>query len=161
RLWEVKKVKGKPVVIKGSSDRYNFLDRMLKGKKFFDILKNWDYIDARIGEDKNWLRHNPYIVTTDNIGISIKRFFIALKYKRPLYWIQTDAYNEKYHARVKYAPWPEEWYKKHFSEEELKPFNEAKFRLMARMTKLDFFCKSIRVGRLTNEHFSLCDLSDR
>jgi len=161
KLWEVKKAKGKLVDIEGATDKYNFLDKMLKGKKFFDLLENWDYIENSIKKDSLWLMYNPYIITTHNIGISIKRFFIALKYKKPLYWIATDVYNSKYNKRLIQAPWSIDFYKEHLTKKEFKLFNTAKFRLMARMVDSKCFCESTKVGGLANEHFSLRDLSDR
>jgi hypothetical protein len=161
QLWEVKVEKGEPVVIENASSDYNYLDKMLKGKLFFDQLQNWDHIDRKLKKSNDWLMYNPYIITTHGIGISLKRFLIAIKYKRLLYWIATDAYNDKYNSRVTYAPWHEDLYDDHLTKKEIAPFKEAKFRLMARMTKLNFFCEDTKIGGLANEHFRFRDLPNR
>lgn len=145
QLWEVKRAKGKPVIIPRASDQYNFLDRFLVGAEFFTSLNNWNYVDKQVRENIDWLREKPYLVTTDCIGTSIKRFFAALKHEKPLYWGMVDTYDKKYSDKLLETTWSEDLYKKNLTAMELEPFNRAKTRLMAKMFKLRFFCESTKL----------------
>jgi hypothetical protein len=51
------------------------------------FVKNFQWLE-RVILDGSWLKENPYGVRPDNRGIPGKRFLVALKLNKPLYWSQ-------------------------------------------------------------------------
>ena len=104
--------------------------------------RKYSWLEKTIKKNPAWMKKCPYPVNEYGQSGSIKRFLVALKYNRPLYW----ELEERKVPRPSRAIWREEEYEKLFSLKQYKKFLTTKKILLEHMKKLFFFSERFKVG---------------
>lgn len=97
------------------------------------FLPNWHWIERQMEEGDGWIGDNPYPIRFDGLGLSVKRFVLALKYKRNLYW------EIKKKGKAPLQLWNQHKYRKMMKSHEYDKIKEAEHRMLIRMKELNFF----------------------
>lgn len=106
--------------------------------------RKYRWLENRIKKNPAWMKKCPYPVNEYCQSGANKRFLLALKYDRPLYWER-----EKLKVpRPSRAIWREKEYKKYLTPEQFEMFMNTKIKLCEHMNRLSFF----------SERFEVCSL---
>ena len=104
---------------------------------------SWLWMEKQTNENWiNWITENPYLIQTDGIGTSVKRFSTALIHEKPLYWKLIP----KGEKKQLLALWDERQYKETMKPTKYEKIKESKKRMIDRMKNLDFFSRSTYIG---------------
>lgn len=102
---------------------------------------NLFWIEKQMTTSDNWLKSKPYPVNLEHIGISVKRFIIALKHNKKLYWSLVDR------PQLEVLElWKESNYKKLLKDKTWNKIEKSKNNLLERMSSLDFFSEDTHIG---------------
>lgn len=102
-------------------------------------MQNWEWIEEQMAKGEEWIEDNPYPVRIDGLGLSVKRFILALKHNRNLYW------EIKVKGKAQLHLWKQKMYKK-MMKRQYEEIREAENRMLIRMKRLEFFSDEFYKG---------------
>ncbi len=110
----------------------------IMNKLFF--TPNWQWVEKSMLNKNGWIIKNPYPVRIDGLGLSVKRFLLALKHERSLYW------EFKERGKAPLNLWKQHLHKKLLIPRGYDKIMQAGHRMLIKMNKLEFFSMDTYVG---------------
>jgi len=104
------------------------------------IVKNWTWIGRQMLKGETWIKKNPYAVRFDGLGMSVKRFILALKHERSLYWIFKEE------GKVLHNLWKQQKYETLLGSSRYNEIEKTRNRMLVKMKQLEFFSANTYVG---------------
>ena len=97
--------------------------------RFFD-LHHWIWVEDQMKRGQKWINENPYEMRVDVLGLSVKRFLLALTYERILPWV----------FKTQGKTLLELWKKQNYEElSEFDNIQKSQDIMMMNMKKLEYF----------------------
>lgn len=137
--WNLLKVEK---ILKNGFIKEEFKQMSPGSKKLFNKNDAYKWIDDTLKNNNTWLKENPYIIYGINNGTSVKRFLMAIKHKKKLWWqIENGSIKNKIY-------WQKEKWKEILKLEEFNILLEAENKLIKYMTDNNFFDKKYLIGKI-------------
>ena len=122
-----------------SINKTGVLLKHIGAEQFFHV-SSWKDVQKAIKGDIVKLIHQPYVLGFEGVGRSVKRFLIALQYKKKLYWCRLPGGKGR-------ESWKEANYKSLLPVEWYRTFKKSQKKMMEKMYELRFFSDSHLVDR--------------